>query len=132
MREDNGDQAHRVFDLPINNLDFDDFHPYPLTFRDALSTDDVLRVSQEPKSVEPMDLDFRHNEVNPRDKDADSERGDIDSGEVSAEGADFKVLSTRNSSRDNSGREAGGSGVRGAAGDSSGSGFAADDGLDSH
>ncbi len=92
MREDNGDQAHRVFDLPMNDLDFDDFHPYPLTFRDAISTRDVPRVSQESASAEPMDLDSCHEEVNFRDKEADSEKGEIDLENVSAERTDFKLL----------------------------------------
>ena len=71
MREDNGDQSHRVFDMSANDLDF---HPYPLTFRDALSTDELSHPGQVFTSVVPMDLDSRHEEVNPRDKDDDSER----------------------------------------------------------
>ena len=102
MREDNGDQAHRVFDISTTDLDFDDFHPYPLTFRDALSTHDVPHLSRVSTSVVPIDLDFRHEEVSRRDKNADS-------GNVSAEGAESEVLST-------SGYEAGGSEVRGSCG----------------
>ena len=125
MREDNGDQSHRVFDMPPNDLDFDDFHPYPLTFRDALATDELSHPSQVFTSVVPMSLDSRQEEVNPRDKDDDSERGETDPGNVSAESADFKDLST-------SGREAGGSEVRGAAGSGTGSWFSANNGVGSH
>ena len=41
MHGDNEDQPHIIFDMPTNGLDFDDFHPYPLTFRDDLSTQDT-------------------------------------------------------------------------------------------
>ncbi len=122
MCEENGDL---VFDMPMNDLDFDDFHPYPLTFRDALSTHEVPHLSQVSTSVVPMDLDSRHEEVDPRATDADSKRGEIDSGNVSAEGADFKALSI-------SGREAGGSEVRGAAAGGTGDGFSANNGFGSH
>ena len=131
MREDNGDKAHRVFEMPTNDLDFDDFHPYPLTFRDALSTHDVPHLSHDYKSVVPVDFDSSHDEVNAKDKNAESERSETDSGNVSAEGAEFPTKA-RNPSNGHSGREPGGSDVRGAAGNGIGSGSSANDGLGSH
>lgn len=116
MHEDNGDQSPLVFDMPMNDFDLGNFHPYPLTFRDALSTHDVPHLSQVFSSDE---------EANLRDEDADSEGGEIDSGNLDAEGADFEVLSTPS-------REACGSEVRGAVGNGTGSGFSAGNGFGSH
>ena len=64
MHGNNEDQPHLIFDMPTNGLDFDDFHPYPLTFRDELSTQDAPHLSQE--------------EVNPRDEDTESDDDDSD------------------------------------------------------
>ena len=68
-REDNGEPACLAFDPPPNNVDFDDFHPYPLTFKDALLIHDVPRLSKNFTSVVPMDLDFGHEKVDPRNRD---------------------------------------------------------------
>ena len=50
-REDNGESPRISFEPPPNNVDFDDFHPYPLTFEDALLTHDVPRLSEDFPSV---------------------------------------------------------------------------------
>ena len=72
-REDNGEEARIVFDPPPNNVDFDDFHPHPLTFRDALLNPDVPRLSENFTSVVPVDLDLGHEEVDTGDRDTDPE-----------------------------------------------------------
>lgn len=127
-REDNGEPACIAFDPPPNNLDFDDFHPSPLTFKDALRTHDVPRLSENFTSVVPMDLDPGHGDVDPRDRDIHPEWVEMDWGNVPA----GESLPTGNVSSGYSGREAGGFELSSIANGVTGNGFSVDDGTDSH
>ena len=59
-REDNGESPRIAFEPPPNNVDFDDFHPYPLTFKDAIITHDVPRLSEGFSSLIAMGLNSSH------------------------------------------------------------------------
>lgn len=127
-REDNGESPRVVFEPPPNNVDFDDFHPYPLTFKDALLTHDVPRLSADFPSVVPMDLDFSHEEADPRDMDIDPElvEEDRENGPVE------EPLPNGNVSSSHSDREASGSELSSAANGVIGNVFAIDVGAGSH
>ena len=127
-REDNGEEASLVFDLPKNNVDFDDFHPYPLTFEDAILTHDVPRLSENFTSVIPMDLDFGHEEVDPSDRDIDPEWVEMDWGNGPAE----EPLPNGNASHGPNGHEPGGSELSSAVNGVTGNGSSVDDSTGNH
>ena len=110
-REDNGESPRIAFEPPPNNVDFDDFHPYPLTFKDALLAHDLPRLSEDFPSVVPMDLDSSHEEVDPRDSDINPELVEVDWENGPAE----EPLPNGNVSSSHSGREASGSELSSAA-----------------
>ena len=134
-REDIGKSPLLAFEAPPNNIDFDDFHPYPLTFKDALLTHDVPRLSEVFTSVLPINVDFGHEEVDTRDRDIVFEWFEMDWRNVAA-------APNGNDSFDHSSREASSSGLSSApnSGAANGvtangvtaNGVAIDDGTGSH
>ena len=110
-REDNGQSPCIAFEPPPNNIDFDDFHPYPLTFKDALITHDVPHLSEDFQSVVPMDLDVGHEEVDPGGRDIDPELVEMDSEDGPVE----ESFQNGNVDSSHSGREASGSELSSAA-----------------